>query len=318
VTRDVLVVVCLIAAGCSRKPARLDAPDASLPSAASEPAPPVERGSDEIKPVYPIDAGPPDPQATRFCGAVQLLPETRKTECCPGSNLVPMAAEQCVRMLTAALEAHAVQLAPGDLDRCVDAMTRATQGCDWVTSSAVPVPPECKGILRGTRAPKDRCRSSLECRDGLRCQGLSAIDVGTCAPPKADSLECNTAIDVLAAFTRQDDLDRAHPECVGYCARKQCKDLVPAGGACKSDIECGRGRCEGGRCTSAPLPASGDPCVDACAYGAKCLKGKCAPPKGEGESCELGAQCRGSCAGADGGGAGTCAKACPKFPLRRP
>jgi hypothetical protein len=272
------------------------------------------RGGDDIRPVYPVDAGAPDPLAQRYCDAVLALPERRRGECCGAPSGVAAAiASQCVRTLTFALGQHALTLAPADVDRCVEAVTKATSGCDWVTPSSTAVPSECDGILKGARAEKAQCRSSLECAEGMRCLGLSTIDTGTCGPPKATNSQCNLAVDTLAAFTRQDHLERTHPECEGFCARNRCEAAVTPGGPCNSDVACGHGRCASGKCASAPPPIAGEACTETCAAGARCLKGKCTTPKAEGDGCEADAECRGTCVRADGGTAGTCAKSCPTF-----
>jgi hypothetical protein len=275
-----------------------------------------------VKPVYAVDAGVPDPLAIRLCETLDRVPDQRVSECCaaPASFTSKAVAGQCVRTLTAALSSKAVTLAEADVDRCAEAMTNATTGCDWVTASSgsSPLPSECVGLVHGTLPDKARCRSSLECSGSLRCQGLSAIDVGTCGHPQATGASCALAIDTLATFARQEPIDRAHPECTGYCRVRRCTDAVAVGGACKADAECGRGRCEKGACTMAPLPAVGQPCSATCAAGARCSNGVCTAAKAEGASCDRDTECRGSCVHDAGGTAGSCTKSCPKTrPLRK-
>jgi hypothetical protein len=313
-----LSVPTIVAFGCTPAQKADPAPSASAPSssapaatASASVAKPEPRGGDEIRPVYPLDAGAPDPLAQRFCDAVQLLPEQRKAECCGGSAVTAQGlSAQCVRTLTFALGQRAVTLAPADVDACVAAVTKATSGCDWVTGFGFAMPPECDGIIKGTLAEKATCRSSLECAEGMRCIGLSTVDLGTCGKPKETRAMCNIANDMMATFTRQDGLERAHPECEGFCAYGHCFDAVAEGGACKSDRECGSARCEAGKCTRAKLPAVGEACAGACAYGARCLAGKCVAPKAEGEACSANEECRGMCARGDGGAGGTCSKTC--------
>jgi hypothetical protein len=272
----------------------------------------VQRGSDEIRPVYPVDAGAPDPLAARFCDVVLLEPERRRAECCSSSSAVASTLrDQCVRTLTFALGQHAVTLAPADVDRCADAVTRATSACDWVIPNTVALPPECEGIVKGALKEKDPCRSSLECPDGMRCVGLSTVDFGACGAPKAARSPCNLAVDMLATFTRQDQLDRAHPECAGYCGHGRCEDRVAPGGTCSMDRACGQGHCSAGKCTDKALPAAGSPCTDACAAGARCVKGQCAAPRSEGGACESDVECRGQCVRGDAGAVGACVKSCP-------
>ncbi|MFT3774862.1 MAG: hypothetical protein QM820_56665 [Minicystis sp.] len=267
----------------------------------------------ELQPVYPVDAGAPDPLAQKFCEAVHILPDKRAAECCgPGGAAAQTMAGQCVRTLSFALAQRAVTLAPADVDQCVEAMTKATAGCDWVTPfGGAVLPPACEGIVKGALAEKAQCRSSLECQGNLRCQGLSTIDLGKCSPPKAVKEPCNLATDMLASFTRQDHVDRDHPECDGYCSRSRCEAAVAEGGACKSDLACGKGRCADGKCANAALPAAGEACSGECAYGARCLKGKCVAPKAEGEACTANEECRGVCDRGDAGAGGHCQKTCP-------
>ena len=246
--------------------------------------------------------------ATRF----YALPARRAGECCGAASRIGATfADQCVRVLSYAMGANAVKVAPASVDACAEAMAKATSGCDWVTlTNRVPLPPACDGILEGQLHEKAQCRSSLECAAGLRCLGLSAIDLGVCGPPRPTRGECNLAIDTLASFTRQDHYGRAHPECEGYCAGKRCQAALPEGGACKADAACGKLRCEAGKCTSAPLPGAGEACSAECAYGLRCIGGKCAAPRGEGEACKGDVECRGRCVPGDGGAGGTCAKTC--------
>jgi hypothetical protein len=275
-------------------------------------------GSDDLRPVYPMDAGAPDPTAERFCDAVYLLPERRRGECCgTQSGVAAGLGAQCVRALTFALHQKALALAPEDVDRCAEAMTRTTSGCDWVTTFAVAMPPECDGVIRGALKEKAQCRSSLECAEGMHCLGLSTIDLGVCGPPKATRVSCDMAVDMLATFTRQDHLDRVHPECAGYCYRGHCAEAIAEGGACSHDRACAPGWCSSGKCTRAPRPAMGEACGDACAPGARCVKGKCAAPKAERADCEVNEECRGACVHGDGGAAGTCKQSCPVYTVPR-
>jgi hypothetical protein len=326
----------VLAGGCSEKQVTPPAPSASAPApSASAPASApaasandprhdrAERGADEIRPVYPMDA-PIVPEAKRFCEAIYTVQEKRKAECCSGvpSPAAAGVAELCAKTLSYAIGSKAITLAAGDVDACTEALGKQTTGCDWMNPYSVDLPPACEGILKGTLAKDAPCRSSLECADGMRCQGLSAVDMGKCGPPKPVRYPCNLAIDTLASHTRQSSVNRAHPECEGYCTRGYCSEPLAEGTACVTDMQCGRGRCEGSKCTNAPLPAPGEACTGSCAPGARCAKGKCVAPKAEGEACEVNEECRAMCVRGDGGAAGKCEKMCtaptPKIVLPKP
>ncbi|MEP7126120.1 MAG: hypothetical protein ABJE95_34625 [Byssovorax sp.] len=311
----------LLAGGCTCS--KTDGGSAADPGASSAAlaapsgeAAPRSRPDDEVRPVYPADAGPPDPIATRYCEAVQALPEKRKAACCTTARTGVAPTVACVRTLTYALGQHAVTVDAAALDRCVEAMTRATLGCDWVTPFSIAIPLVCQEIVTGKLAEKERCRSSLECVAGLRCQGLSSTDLGACGPPRPARMQCGVGADMLATYTRQDGVDRDHPECAGRCARGQCEDAAALGAECKSDAQCGKSRCVAGKCADSALPALGAACpAGACAPGAGCVAGVCVAPKAEGAACGSHAECRGECVTEDGGAAGTCAKRCPAFAL---
>jgi hypothetical protein len=208
--------------------------------------------------VYPVTRDPPHPLAARLCDVLHALPAKRRAACCGGpAGFHP--ASECARTLSFALRSGAVTLASADVDSCVEAAERSLQGCDWVTSLSPPPPAACEGILKGTLPEGAACRSSLECSEGLRCVGVGPTDMGRCAPPRHRGA-CGLSVDTLAAHTRQTRFDLAHPECVGHCATRACADDTPLGGACRSHVECGRGRhCAQGRCTDAPSPATKAP-----------------------------------------------------------
>lgn len=73
-------------------------------------------------------------------------------------------------MLTGALRFRAVSLDVADVNRCIAAMGRDYEGCDWVGPYPPDTPNECLGIVHGTLTRGARCRSSLECVNGLRCR----------------------------------------------------------------------------------------------------------------------------------------------------
>lgn len=268
-------------------------------------------GDDEIRPVYPKTNDPPDPLAGKLCEALHGLPVKRRAECCahaPGFSLEG----ECTRTLSFALREKAVVVDPAAADACVAAMARAHEGCAWVGPMGVPLPAECDGIVRGTLEEGKRCRSSLECVDGLRCQGVGPTDIGQCAKPKARGHVCAIAADTLASSTRQGSFEERHPECAGYCAHRRCEDFVAAGGECKTTAQCGPGKiCAAGKCAEGTLPGEGAACAcGACAKGLTCAGGKCALPKKEGEACASDGECRGGCVRGDGGKKGTCGMKC--------
>lgn len=266
---------------------------------------------DEIEPVYPLTHDAPDPRAEKLCAALHELPGKRKAECC-GTGVGVAFTSECVRTLSYALAHGAVTVVDAEIEQCRAAMERSLEGCAWTSPMAPGVPAACDGLVHGTLADKARCRSSLECAEGLRCRGVGPTHVGVCAPPLAPGGLCAIAVDPLATYTRQVGFETRHPECTGYCGRRRCAELVAVGGACEASAECaGKNQCVRGKCSEVTPPPAGKPCIaQLCAEGARCLKGTCVTPKANGEPCADDSECRASCKRGDGGTKGVCGNYC--------
>ena len=260
---------------------------------------------DETRPVYG-STFVAHPMATRLCGVLHALPEKRREACCgeaPGSGAVE---RECVRMLSQALTDKSATLEETAVSACESALTRTLDGCDWPGPAGFEVPEACVEIIGGTLAPRARCRSSLECRSGLRCVGLGPTDPGRCAPPSPQNTLCAISVDALAGATLQ-RLDETHPECAGTCGRRQCENALDAGTACTNNLECGVGRhCGASRgCVAGARGAAGDSCVQgACGVGLRCLEGSCRLPAPKGSACKTDQECVGGCV------AGKCGPRC--------
>lgn len=303
-----------LSSACSRCDAEKHAPTIPSATVSVAPQPSTEsapiRGED-VEPVYPKIPGPPEPLAEKLCTALHEVPAKRRADCCstsPGFTLT----NECVRMLSHALRDKSVQIEASTVEACAAAMNAAHEGCDWVGPTNVPIPAACDGILRGSVVEGGRCRSSLECVEGYRCLGLGPTDAGVCRKPLPSGYPCDLAVDPLAAITRHDSLELQHPECVGVCAQRRCRDAVALHGPCKNHVECGRGQvCLGGSCEAGGLPGEGKPCAQgACAAGLRCEKDTCITRKNAGTTCTSDVECRGGCLRGDGGKEGTCGPKC--------
>jgi hypothetical protein len=291
---------------CGQEKAAPAGADAAVPASEKE-----QRSDDDTRPVYPLQVGDPAPLAQRLCESLQGIPAKRRAACCGGAPTELLTSE-CVRMLTAALTSKAVRVEASAVEACAQAMDQTYQGCDWPGPDAPAPPAACLGIFQGTLAAGARCRSSLECAEGLRCHGLGPTDPGICGPPAPAGQPCSFSVDPLATYTRQDTLDEAHPECQGHCFKRQCSENVAASGACVISAQCGPGRhCAGGACTEGAEARLGQPCSGGdCEQGARCVLGTCVAPKPVGAACERDAECQGGCVRPDGGKQGTCGPRC--------
>ena len=267
-----------------------------------------------MSPVYSGTVSSPDPGAVKLCEALHLLPDQRLAECCGGaggSAARRTLADQCTRVLSLALRGGKVTLDAGRTAACLEAQSAALQGCGWVGPAQTPLPAACQGLAVGTLERGARCRSALECRDGLRCRGLGPTEAGVCDAPGAPGTACDLAADPLAVYLLQDAPE--HAECSGVCVRRTCVSAVATGEACTFATQCGAAaHCAGGRCVPGRFAREGEACiVGACEQGAICRDGRCLRRKLEGQSCREDSECLGGCRPGGPGDAGTCGARCP-------
>ena len=115
---QLLLLAVTLCVGCPRRddPAPAPVASASASSAkASASAAPSESASltgladEEVKPVYPLDVGKPDPLVSKLCKALHDLPEERRAACCK-QPLGLVLTSECERNLGGAFAAKAVTL----------------------------------------------------------------------------------------------------------------------------------------------------------------------------------------------------------------
>lgn len=327
----VAIAAALVALGaCARdsevKPGADAAASAPSEGAGEKGKPDASSDDDEVRPVYPAlgDAGT-SAVAVALCQAVSERVEQRRAECCGGPAPVVLTSE-CVRMTSAAIASGATKVDPGAVAACRAAVDTAYAGCDWVGPFSPGLPDACKGLFAGTLEKGARCRSSLECKAGLRCQGAGPTTAGKCEGGKADGEPCGSAVDALATVARQ-AVDEAHPECQKACVARKCGDLVADEAPCTTTAECRSGSvCLGRSKESGALGHGtlGRTCQkrgvgkigEACTYGApcerggECISGTCAVKKGNGEACASDFECRAGCVKGAGESKGKCGMRC--------
>lgn len=265
----------------------------------------------KISPVYPKKKIKTHPLANAYCDAIHTQIEQRKALCCQHKSPSAFAATQCYHHLTYALKFKGVSLEAKDVEKCRAAMASRYRGCGWVTHLAVPVVSACLGIIRGHYKVNQRCRSSLECMGTLRCQGVGPTSLGTCAPAKPHGFNCGRAVDALAVYTRQDALERQHPECQGHCYRNRCVPYFDQKQPCSTDIQCGPSKhCAAGTCRIGAQAKAGQACVSACPQGYRCIRRRCQRPQTLGQRCTDPFACRGDCLLPPGKTVGVCGMRC--------
>ena len=252
-----------------------------------------------------------DLRVEELCTALHAMPEARRAECCKQAPSLELT-DECRRGLDGSLALAAIALDATAVHTCATALAAAYEGCEHVGPNHPAIPPSCVGIVRGLLPAKSKCRSSLECLEGLRCHGVGPTTAGACDVPHANGEPCGLSIDVLATYTGQKELLTKHPECSGVCDRQKCIAPLSLGAACAEGAQCGPGAtCTGGKCLAVKQAKLGQPCPQgACEEGARCAAGKCVAPKAAGEACDVDRECLGGCLKAPGEKSGTCGMRC--------
>jgi hypothetical protein len=166
------------------------------------------------------------------------------------------------------------------------------------------------------------CRFSVECKDGLACEGYAVGVDGTCKKPPRAGEACTpqpfgTILNEAASALH-------HPVCAqgDWCAGKTCQPRASAGQKCASNAACAPGlACLSGKC--APRAGAGGTCEGRadCAFGLWCDtavdggRGRCAVKRADGQPCGSEDACKGRCdrpKGVDGGTGerGKCVSVC--------
>lgn len=278
-----MLLVIAVSIGCKKTPPPPPPPPAEVPTEANE----------GIVPVYPKAAV--DARATSVCEAMHALPAQRKGECCkaPASDASALV-NTCVETLSGALATNDVKL--DNADACINARKKQLEGCGWVGPLLPPLPQECNAMLTGVSAELARCRSSVECKEGLRCLGAGPLDAGRCAKPAPIGGRCGS-VDALSVVIAQSIIDEKHPQCAsGVCALGRCQAAKKTGEECRSSLECGvENHCDG-TCVAGKIPVGGACKRSGCEDDAVCIEGKCAKQRLEGESCTRDFDCaQGAC-----------------------
>jgi len=256
-------------------------------------------------------------RASLLCEALHDLPARRKQECCGARNA--SLAALCTTALAESLGASRTLVDADAIERCGKASARELVGCEWAGPLQPGLPAACSGLIVGQMERGATCQSSLECRDGLYCQGVSPLGAGVCAAPARVGARCEFPADNLAAYARAEG-DPRHPSCEGICLRGRCLAKLAEGGACSGSAQCAGGRnCISGQCRDTALFAQGAACSSSaeCAAGNLCIDKNCGAHKPGAASGRLPFECRSlECRKADGEDSGVCVDACAVSAVR--
>jgi len=80
------------------------------------------------------------------------------------------------------------------------------------------LPSSCRNLFHGTSRerplPLRRWSAPARCAAAHRADGLRRVQA---ARPNGE--RCGTGVDTLAAYTRQEAIEKTRPECAGYCSQ---------------------------------------------------------------------------------------------------
>jgi len=233
--------------------------------------------------------------ARALCEALHAVAAERKALCC-GRAPERLLLDECTRAVGRSLGAGALSSNDAGVAACRAAMQEAVTGCDWVTPGPAPSVAACGGLLTGQLGEGANCRSSLECRAPLHCDGVGATQSGTCQAPRELGAACGAVVDPLAAYALEHELDVLHPLCRDFCSllSHRCEATPRAGDSCVASVNCARGQhCVAGRCSDAEARTAGESCADAaCGVGLRCENRRCVPLARAGEACRSDFECR--------------------------
>jgi len=243
--------------------------------------------------------------ALAFCQALHAVSAERRAACC-GRAPERLLLDECTRSVSSSLRAGALSLNAARVAACRTAMQEAVAGCDWVTLGPAPRVGACAGLLSGTLGEGAACRSSLECRAPLHCDGVGVTNSGTCQEPRELGAACGAVVDPLASYALERELDVLHPLCRNFCSllSHRCEATPQAGDSCVASVNCARDQhCVAGHCSDAAARALGESCADAaCGVGLRCENRRCVPLARAGEPCGSDFDCReGGCVATSSG-----------------
>jgi hypothetical protein len=300
---SIATFVAVLAAGCHGPP------DEHVKPLDAAPAVPVTAAAvrDASAPVWPIppDGGRADLRA--FCSDVYSADNARMAEKCTPKDLqvtqgmARAAANLCADDMNSAVLHNRATFDADAAKHCIQ-MLKDTPLARTSQNDTLFGHYPCNAVLLGQQPEGQPCRFSVECKEGLACEGYAIGVDGVCKKPPKVGETCiiqrfGNILNVAAATPH-------HPACVAgaWCDGSKCQPRIAAGKPCTSPDGCASGlSCVLGKCSR--LGAEGAACATSteCAFGSYCDHtvegggGACTPSHGAGAACTAQEQCKGRC-----------------------
>jgi hypothetical protein len=181
----------------------------------------------------------------------------------------------------------------------------------------------CDSVLLGQQAEGQPCLFSVECKEGLACEGYAIGVDGVCKKPPKVGEAC--IIQRFGNILNVQAVEPHHPACAAgaWCDGTKCQPRAAAGKPCKESGVCAGGlSCVMGKCGKPAVDGAACAATSDCTFGSICEPGGdagakvCAPRHAAGAPCTAPEQCKGRCDMTDavdaGGGVriGHCSDVC--------
>jgi hypothetical protein len=154
--------------------------------------------------------------AEELCVWLNRMPRERRARCA-GEPVGVTLERACTHSLVAAFERGTIALDPEAHTRCIEQQRARATDCGVADAAAV----SCDAVWHGQLVAGASCRSSLECADGLHCDGvLGPLSPGVCRAPQVAGAACGDGIDALTVYLPQ--AAPRHSECAGRCLQGTC------------------------------------------------------------------------------------------------
>jgi len=297
-----LVTICVGA--CHSTPdEKVNASDAGTSVLAASGAP----LTDAAPRVYPIipDAGRADVRA--FCNDAYSADDERlATKCTPkdlnvNKGMARAAANLCADDMNSAVLHARASFDADAAKHCVD-MLRSTPLERTSQDDTLFGHYPCDSVLVGSQPEGQPCRFSVECKEGLACEGYGIGVDGVCKKPPKLGDAC--IIQRFGNILNVAAVEPHHPACAAglWCDGSKCQRRVAAGGSCGGTASCAAGlACVMGKCNKPGAVGAKCNVTADCAFGIWCDHtagtgdGVCANRRGAGELCTSPEMCKGRC-----------------------
>jgi hypothetical protein len=253
----------------------------------------------------PSDAGRAD--LRQFCTDVYSADDERMAKKCTAADfrvsqgMARLATNYCADDLNSAVLHARASFDADAAKHCVEMLRAAPMDRKSEADTLFGHYP-CDVVLQGSQPEGKPCRFSVECKEGLACEGYAIGVDGVCKKPPKVGEAC--IIQRFGNIYPVPAIDPHHPACAAgaWCdtsSAAKCQPRVAAGKACATSAACVSGlSCVQGKCGTPGAIGAACTTSDDCAYGTWCDHASgsvCAAKRDAGAPCTVVEACKGRC-----------------------